>query len=114
MTADSPAAFSSFQIQPVKTFPPKNSSDGADLTRDTLPQFIKDSNKSHKGIMQLHLWARSRQKGGTAHVRLPSLVVLRVTLLNVTTFFLKLTDRNDNDDTLTVESVVAFGPREKV
>lgn len=113
-TADSPAAFPSFHIQPVKVFPP---TDSADLTRRTLAQYIVESNKSRKGRMSLHIWARSRPKdrdrGGTIPDQ-SGLIVLRVTLVDVAIIYVKLTNRSDKDDILTVESAVAFGPREKV
>lgn len=84
-----------------------------------LYDFIREHRRNSKRLeagsrgstTTLSIWAHSRSK----RQRVPSPLTIRVAIQDVTTVYLKMLWKlEDRNDRLSVESLVALGPREKV
>jgi len=81
---------------------PKEDDEPSPLHADGLPDYIRQFNRSNTSV--LHIWSRTRQPTNP--------IIVRFTIDNVLTAFITLGSGGE-DPTLLVETVTAFGPRER-
>ncbi|KAI0082006.1 hypothetical protein K474DRAFT_1703473 [Panus rudis PR-1116 ss-1] len=103
---ESPQAFTSFEPAPLQLLPPWDHSDPP-LRLGGLVDYVKSFNRSNKH--RLHIWTSTAQKRDRALEQFP--IALKFTIPNVVTIFLTL--GVGKNQILAVESMTAFGPREK-
>lgn len=114
---------------PKHIFPP--SSRYSRLSTSELPSYLRGHNRTD-GILKLHIWTPTRPKpremGSIADLSSQSReIVIRMTIKDVLYAYVKLdvmdrphsphmieSDRTEDINRLVVESVTAFGPRERV
>ena len=122
VVAVSPAAFPPYHLQPTHVFPPPQSNTNV-YDINELTSFIREQNKksrdselreNNSGI-KLGIWAHSRPKPGSSHF-VSDPVTVRALLPDVAVVFMKLRHYHmgNHITPLSVESVVALGPRERV
>ncbi|KAK7692827.1 hypothetical protein QCA50_004462 [Cerrena zonata] len=104
---ESPQAFPSFQ-PPSSQLLPSGESVNEPLRIDGLADYIRVYNESNKN--KLHIWTPTDRQRRTALQSFP--VTVRFTIPDVVTVFLSLGCASTST-TIIVESVTAFGPREK-
>ncbi|KLO19555.1 hypothetical protein SCHPADRAFT_67225 [Schizopora paradoxa] len=112
--AESPAPFPSLQAQTTIVFPPDAENHRTPFTYNDLLPYLRQKNRgSDRGGLgiKLSIWAKSKASPYTPQVSEP--LTLRVKIQDVVTMFLKMTYRSVDHDPIVIESVVAFGPREK-
>ena len=120
--AASPAAFPPYHLQPTHFFPQSQSSDSV-CDYNELESYILEHNikskrselKENNTSIRIGIWARSRPTAGSPrHVSDP--LIVRAVLPDVAVIFVGLRHHPTElrARPLSVESVVAFGPRERV
>lgn len=112
-TPDSPSPYPSFHRRATRAFPPLQDEGRGFVTALGLPVYIREHNTAVGSTTKLHIWAQNSRSGSGARA-LSNPAVVRVTLRDVVTVFVKMAYGDAERDALVVESVCAFGPREKV
>jgi hypothetical protein len=102
---ESPQPYVSFQPKTASLFP-ISADEPPPLQVDGLSDYIRDFNQTKP--YKLHVWSRTK---GSPKFSNP--VVVRFTIRDVLTAFITLSYSDDNP-ILIVQTVTAFGPRERV
>lgn len=105
-TPESPQPHRFFQPRLTPLFPP-DPSQSHPVQLNSLPEYIRDYNQSHPH--RLHIWTPTVRPD---EHNLPDPVTVRFTIRDVLMVYLTLGTVSPNN-TVIVESMTAFGPREK-
>ncbi|KII92858.1 hypothetical protein PLICRDRAFT_102628 [Plicaturopsis crispa FD-325 SS-3] len=106
---ESPQPFVSTRPKTASLFPVSDE-DPTSLRLDELPNYIREFNRSFRPTKSLHVWTRSKPPPAVKKLS-SGPVLLRFAIKNTITAFVTL-GFSQEDPTLVVETVTAFGPRE--
>ncbi|TDL26054.1 hypothetical protein BD410DRAFT_784079 [Rickenella mellea] len=109
--AESPSPFPVFLAKSAHVFPTEHGGSSGTTARG-LPSFVRATNSTLGHGMSVKIWSSGARSPGKAQTA-ENPIILRVWIRDVVTVYVKLVHEDVEHDPLRVESVAAFGPREK-